>query len=267
MEGVSHEAIAPGRPAEARQADRAVRRQRHHHRRRAPPSPRPATSCCASRPPAGRPRRIDGHDHGQIVRALRWAQAPGPAELHRLQDPDQQGRRAAWKATSTATATRCSTRRSPPRARRWAGPAPPFEIPDDVAKAWRKAGRRGRGAATALGGPAEGAASTAPRSSGRCAATCRTSAFAALDAHIAKARGRAAGGGHPRPLRRGAGGADPGDPGDDRRLGRPHRLQQHHRQGHDRLRRARLRRPLRPLRRARARHGRGDERHGRARRA
>ena len=87
----------------------------------------------------------------------------------------------------------------------------------------------------------------------------------ALDAHIAKipAERRPR---DPRPFRRGAGGADSRHPRADRRLGRPDRLEQHHRQGHDRLRRPRLRRPLCPLRRARVRHGRGDERHGPARR-
>ena len=57
----------------------------------------------------------------------------------------------------------------------------------------------------------------------------------------------------------GAGGA-----GDDRRLGRPHRLEQHPHQGDEGDRRRGLRRPLHPLRHPRARHGRRDERHGAA---
>ena len=60
-------------------------------------------------------RRIDGHDYGQIARALRWARAPGPAELHRLQDADQQGRRAAGgrRARPRLRAVRQGDRRRP----------------------------------------------------------------------------------------------------------------------------------------------------------
>ena len=55
-----------------------------------------------------------------------------------------------------------------------------------------------------------------------------------------------------------------GGAGDDRRLGRPHRLQQHPHQGDEGDVGRRLCRPLHPLRHPRARHGRGDERHGAA---
>ena len=79
-----------------------------------------------------------------------------------------------------------------------------------------------------------------------------------------KARGDAERDRHPRRLRTRARQSDGGAAGDDRRLGRPHRLQQYARQGHDGDERGRLCRPLHPLRRARARHGGGDERHGAA---
>ena len=55
-----------------------------------------------------------------------------------------------------------------------------------------------------------------------------------------------------------------GGAGNDRRLGRPHRLQQHPHQGDEGDVGDRLRRPLHPLRHARARHGRRHERHGAA---
>ena len=55
-----------------------------------------------------------------------------------------------------------------------------------------------------------------------------------------------------------------GGAGDDRRLRRPDRLEQHPRQGHDGALGRQLRRPLHPLRHPRARHGGGDERHGAA---
>ena len=257
---------APGRPAEARQADRALRRQRHHHRRPRHSGRDRRPDRCASRRPAGRRSGSTGTTTARSSGALRWAQSPGPAELHRLQDADQQGRRAAWKATSTATATPCSTRRSPRRARRWAGPAPPFEIPDDVAKAWRKAGRARPRRAQALGGPAEGTRAPRRLRAGDRAATCRTTAFAALDEHIAKAAAE-----RPAAATRVHSGAAlevliPAIPemigGSADLTGSNNTIVK----GMTAFDAPGLRPPLRPLRRARARHGRGDERHGRARR-
>ena len=72
---------------------------------------------------------------------------------------------------------------------------------------------------------------------------------------------------HPPVQPEGAGGAGAGDAGADRRFGRPHRVQPHLREGHGHGQRRQLRRPLHPLRRPRARHGRGGERHGAAWRA
>src|SRR5581483_8598769 len=54
--------------------------------------------------------------------------------------------------------------------------------------------------------------------------------------------------------------------GDDRRLGRSHRLEQYPHQVDEGDHGVGLLRPLHPLRRARARHGGGHERHGAARR-
>jgi transketolase len=89
-------------------------------------------------------RRIDGHDYGQIVRGLRWAtrqdkpaflacktlinKGAGPME------GDEHGHGYALFDKEIAAAR---------EAMGW--PWPPFEIPDDVAKAWRKAGKRGAG--------------------------------------------------------------------------------------------------------------------------
>ena len=53
----------------------------------------------------------------------------------------------------------------------------------------------------------------------------------------------------------------PADPGTDRRLRRPDAQQQHAGEEHGRRPARQLQRPLRPFRRARARHGGGDERH------
>ncbi|HZZ89610.1 MAG TPA: transketolase [Caulobacteraceae bacterium] len=90
-------------------------------------------------------RKLDGHDYGQIVRAMRWAQrqdrpvmlncktlinkGAGPLE------GDEHGHGYALFDKEIAAAR---------AAMNW--PSPPFEIPADIAKAWRKAGQRGKGA-------------------------------------------------------------------------------------------------------------------------
>ena len=90
-------------------------------------------------------RRIDGHDYGQIVRALRWATRQDKpsfiackTHINRGAGPmegDEHGHGYALFDKEIAAAR---------EAMGWVWP--PFEIPDDVAKAWRKAGRRGQGA-------------------------------------------------------------------------------------------------------------------------
>jgi transketolase len=90
-------------------------------------------------------RRIDGHDYGQIASALRWATrqdrpsfiacktlincGAGPME------GDEHGHGYALFDKEIAEAR---------AAMGW--PWPPFEIPADIEKAWRRAGRRGQGA-------------------------------------------------------------------------------------------------------------------------
>jgi transketolase len=206
---------------------------------------------------------VDGHDHGKIAAALRWAtkqdrptmiacktlisKGAGPKEG----DPHSHG---YTLFDNEIAASRV--------AMGW--DAAPFTVPDDIAKAWKSVGRRGA-SVRKPGKPGLAASPKAADFNRAMKGALPANAFEALDAHIAKARDQA-GQRHPRSLRRGPGPADPVDSGNDRRLGRPDRLEQHLRQGHEAVRRARLCRPLRPLRRARVRHGRGDERHGPARR-
>src|SRR5580692_893155 len=89
-------------------------------------------------------KRISGHDYGQIARALSWAKrqdrptfiacktlinkGAGPME------GDEHGHGYALFDKEIAAAR---------EAMGW--PWPPFEIPADTLKAWRKAGRRGQG--------------------------------------------------------------------------------------------------------------------------
>ena len=82
--------------------------------------------------------------------------------------------------------------------------------------------------------------------------------------HEREARRRTEGDRDPRRLGKRARSARCRRAGDGRRLRRPHRLQQHAAEGHGGTDGGEPRRPLHPLRRARARHGRGDERDGAA---
>ena len=99
---------------------------------------------------------------------------------------------------------------------------------------WRAAGQRSQGRAQGLGQAARRAAAptSAPNSSAACAATCRARSPTRSRAREGNARRRAEGDRDPQGLASSrsraliAGGA-----GDDRRLGRPHRLQQHPHQG------------------------------------
>ena len=111
--------------------------------------------------------------------------APGPAELHRLQDPDQQGRRTAGRrrARPRLRPVRQGDRR---RARgdglALAAVRDPGGCRQGLAEGRPARPRRAR----ALGRPAEGTTSTAPPSSGRSHGDLPAGAFAALDEHIAK---------------------------------------------------------------------------------
>jgi transketolase len=129
-------------------------------------------------------KRIDGHDYGQIARALRWAtRQDRPSfiacrtRINRGAGPmegDEHGHGYALFDKEIAEAR---------SAMGW--PWPPFEIPADVAKAWRKAGQRSRGARRRW--------DHRLKADDHCAAFERAvrgdlpdGAFAGLDAHIAK---------------------------------------------------------------------------------
>jgi transketolase len=130
-------------------------------------------------------RRIDGHDYGQIASALRWAARQDrpsfiacKTRINRgagAMEGDEHGHGYALFDKEIAAA---------PEAMGWS--SPPFEIPADIGRAWKKAGRRGgierrrwlarlkaddhrAGFERAIRGELPG------------------DAFAALDAHIAKA--------------------------------------------------------------------------------
>jgi len=130
-------------------------------------------------------RKIDGHDYGQIARALRWARRQDKPSfiacktlINRGAGPlegDEHGHGYALFDKEIAAAR---------VAMGWT--APPFEIPKDVAEAWKRAGRRGRGANRRW-------QSHLKRDEHRAAferairGDLPANAFEALDAHIAKA--------------------------------------------------------------------------------
>ena len=141
----------------------------------------------------------------------------------------------------------------------------PFDVPKPILAGWRAAGARHRAAYDAWAQAAK-----------RLDAAARAGLTDPIDDKVrARDRGRdrrAQGGLQPRGrqacdaaiLAESAGEAPADYPRPDRRLGRPHRLRWHPDQAARDHQARRLRRQLHPLRRARARHGGGDERHGAA---
>ena len=130
-------------------------------------------------------KAVDGHDHGKIAAALRWAtrqdrptmiacktlisKGAGPKEG----DPHSHGYTLFDGEIVEAR-----------KAMGWT--AEPFTIPDDILRPWRAAGRRGAKARKAWAAGLAGSSQKAAFE-GAMAGDLPTGAFAALDAHIAKA--------------------------------------------------------------------------------
>ena len=129
-------------------------------------------------------KAIDGHDHGQIRRALAWAMKQDRPSL--IAAKTQIGRGAGamagnYKSHGVLGAEAVAATRA-----ELGWTAPPFEMPEDIAKAWRAVGRRGAKLRKAwnerLAAAPKGADFTRAVIKGELPAD----AFAALDAHIAK---------------------------------------------------------------------------------
>ncbi len=130
-------------------------------------------------------KAIDGHDHGQIRRALAWAVKQDRPTL--IAAKTQIGRGAGkmagnYKSHGVLDADAVAATRA-----ELGWTAPPFEIPEDISRAWRAVGRRGAKLRKAWG---ERLAAS-PRSADFTRAVIQgdlpADAFAALDAYIAKA--------------------------------------------------------------------------------
>ena len=129
-------------------------------------------------------KAIDGHDHGQIRRALAWAMKQDRPSL--IAAKTQIGRGAGamagnYKSHGVLGAEAVAATRA-----ELGWTAPPFEMPEDITKAWRAVGRRGAKLRKAwnerLAAAPKGADFTRAVIKGELPAD----AFAALDAHIAK---------------------------------------------------------------------------------
>ncbi len=142
MEGLNHEAAGPGRAFEARPADRAVGRQQDHHRRLDRPQPQGGCAWPATTAMGWHTVECDGMDLAKVSKAIDEAIADPRPSLIRCKTiigygaPNKQGTAATHGSPLGADEVAA--------ARKELGwDLPPFEIPDDVAKAWREAGARG----------------------------------------------------------------------------------------------------------------------------
>ena len=254
------------RPPQAQQADRLLGQQRHLHRR-------PGVAVRLDRP--GRAlrglrlehaSRIDGHDPDAIAAAIEAAQQVRPADADRLpRRRSASARRPRPAPTSRAwlAARRGGNRRRPQGARLGLSALrSPGRHPRRLAR-WPGSARR-KPRSDWEKRLAEADADSAPSSSAACAATCPADfddAIAAYKKKLAADKPKVA---TRKSSRDGAGGHQRRRARNDRRLGRPDRLQQHQDQPDQADQRRRLRQPLYPLRHPRARHGGGHERHGAA---
>ena len=208
---------------------------------------------------------VDGHDPEAIAAAIEAAQTFRPADADRLPRRPSASARRPRPAPTRRMARRSAPTRSPARARRSAGMRQPFEIPADILDAWRRPARLG--AKTRNDWEKRLAAAEADMRAEferRMPATCRRtstppSPTTRRSSPPTSRRSR------PASRREMAleviNGVVPETIGGSADLtGSNNTKTSQTKADHAR----RLRRPLRPLRHPRARHGGGDERHGAA---
>ena len=208
--------------------------------------------------------RIDGHDPEAIAAGDREGEDVRQADHDRLQDHHRLRRADQGRQVELA---RLAARRRRDQGRAREARLERCAVPDSRRGADAVARRR-----PALEGRPRGVGQAARRAARRQAQRVRAP-HARRPAGRAQRRGPrgegkprqgAEGDRDPHRLRVRAGEPHSGGAGNDRRLGRPHRLQQHPHQVDEGDVGVRLLRPLHPLRHPRARHGRRDERHGAA---
>ncbi|MBX3481548.1 MAG: transketolase, partial [Caulobacter sp.] len=90
-------------------------------------------------------KAVDGHDHGKIAAAMRWATRQDKPVMIACKTKISKG--AGPKEGDVHGHGYSLFDEEATLARQAMGwPLPPFEIPDDIADAWKKAGRKGAGA-------------------------------------------------------------------------------------------------------------------------
>ena len=266
MEGISHEAISLAGHLKLGQPDRAVRRQRHLHRR-------PDQPVGVRRPD----RALQGlrleHGDGSTVTIPKRSRcaianaraADRQAVADRLPDRHRLSARRTRQGTAATHGSPLGEDEIKGAREKLGWPHAPSRCPKPILAAWRAAGARSAAAHERWNRCGEAPRRREARASHRSdrwrGARQDRSAVKALKSDFTP-RGRQAR--HPPVVADGAGEARARRSRADRRLGRSHRLERHHTKQHSRSSRRRLRRQLHPLRRARARHGGGHERHGAA---
>ena len=263
MEGVNHEAVGLAGHLKLGRLIVLWDDNRNHHRR----LDRAVAQRGRRRAPrgdwAGTSIECDGLDGDEVDRAIDEAMADPRPSLIRCKTiigygaPNKQGTSATHGAALGQGRGR-SARGPSLGSRRWNSPFPTM--------CWRRGAR-----------PASAARRCAPNgSAGSTPAEARPNFLARhrwarpsdelAQAACRGAARRSQARGHPQGVRNGAGGDQPGDPRDHRRIGRSDRVEQHQDQEPAAADRRQLRRALHLLRHPRVRHGGGDERHGAARR-
>ena len=129
-------------------------------------------------------KRIDGHDYGQIARALRWAQRQDRPTLIACKTKIGKGSATLEGHADTHGKAFGAAEIAATRAKLgW--PHAPFVMPDAIVSAWRRAGRRGAGARRAWSQRLKASPAVAAFDQAM-SGTIPPAALADLDAHIAK---------------------------------------------------------------------------------
>ncbi len=205
-------------------------------------------------------QRIDGHDTDAIADAIRKAQADDRPSMIACRTIIAFG--APTKAnTAAAHGSPLGKEEIAGTRERLGWTSPPFVVPADMVEAWHEVGQRSKAASAAWHerlAKSNKRAEFEAEQSGEMPKVARDALMALRTKFASEA---------PKTATRQASGSvldatGAGAAVADRRLGRSHAVQQHQGEEPEGHQPRRFRRQLHPLRHPRARHGRGDERHG-----
>ena len=210
--------------------------------------------------------RIDGHDPEAVAAALEAAQAAQKPVLIACKTTIGYG--APTKAGSHASHGAALGKDEVAGARGFFGwTHAPFEIPDNIRKAWAEAASRAAGAHALWSERLAGLdPATKARFEADISGAVAPGVAAAVEAFKKAASEGGRGAGDPHLVAETARQARSGAAQSDRRISGSHGIQQHQSRRHEGRDARRFLRPLYSLRRSRIRHGRGHERHPSARR-